>query len=54
MKKILIPLADNDFDTTEVAVPWKLFSQKKYEITFATENGYRAYCDPKLLTCLLA
>ncbi len=50
MKKILIPLPNNDFDTTEVAVPWKLFSQKKYEITFATENGNRAYCDPKLLT----
>jgi putative intracellular protease/amidase len=50
MKRILIPLPDNDFDTTEVAVPWKLFSQKKYDITFATENGNRAYCDPKLLT----
>jgi putative intracellular protease/amidase len=50
MKKIVIPLPDNDFDTTEVAVPWKLFSQKNYEVIFATENGNRAYCDPKLLT----
>ncbi|MEQ1554766.1 MAG: type 1 glutamine amidotransferase domain-containing protein [Ferruginibacter sp.] len=49
-KKILITLPNNDFDTTEVAVPWKLFTQKKYEITFATPNGKRAYCDPKLLT----
>ena len=24
MKRILIPLPDNDFDLTEVAVPWKL------------------------------
>jgi putative intracellular protease/amidase len=50
MKKIIIPLPDNDFDTTEVAVPWKLFSKKNYEVIFATENGNRAYCDPKLLT----
>ncbi len=49
MKKILIPLPDNDFDLTEVAVPWKLLSQKNYEIIFATENGNRAYCDPKLI-----
>jgi putative intracellular protease/amidase len=50
MKKILIPLPDNDFDLTEVAVPWKLFTQQNYQITFATENGNRAYCDPKLIT----
>ena len=50
MKKILIPLPDNDFDLTEVAVPWKLFVQQNHQITFATENGNRAYCDPKLIT----
>jgi putative intracellular protease/amidase len=50
MKKILIPLPDLDFDLTEVAVPWKLLSQKKHNITFATENGNRAYCDPQLIT----
>lgn len=50
MKKIIIPLPDNDFDLTEVAVPWKLFTQQNYQITFATENGNRAYCDPKLIT----
>lgn len=50
MKKILIPLPDNDFDLTEVAVPWKLFTRQNYQVTFATENGNRAYCDPKLIT----
>jgi putative intracellular protease/amidase len=50
MKKILIPLPDHDFDLTEVAVPCKLLSQKKFSIIFATENGNRAYCDPKLIT----
>lgn len=48
--RILIPLPNNDFDLTEVAVPWKLFSQKQYEIVFATENGNRAHCDPKLIS----
>lgn len=50
MKKILIALPNNDFDLTEVAVPWKLFSLKKCDIVFATENGSRAFCDPKLIT----
>lgn len=49
-KKILIPLPDHDFDVTEVAVPWKLFSKNGYEVIFASENGSRAFCDPKLLT----
>jgi len=50
MKRILIPLPDHDFDLTEVAVPWKLFKQKGYEVVFATQNGNRAYCDPKLIS----
>lgn len=53
MKKILIPLPDHDFDLTEVAVPWKLFRNKNYNIVFATEHGNRAYCDPKLITGVL-
>jgi putative intracellular protease/amidase len=50
MKKIIIPLPDNDFDLTEVAVPWKLLTQQHYQVVFATENGNRAYCDPKLIS----
>ncbi len=50
MIKVLIPLPDHDFDLTEVAVPWALFTQQKFEIIFATENGDRAYCDPRLIT----
>ena len=48
--RILIPLPNNDFDLTEVAVPWMLFTQKQYEVIFATENGNRAHCDPKLIS----
>lgn len=50
MKKILIPLPNNDFDLTEVSVPWRLFTNRGFSVTFATENGGRAYCDPKLIT----
>ena len=50
MKKILIPLPDKDFDLTEGAVPWKLLSRKGYQVVFSTENGHRAYCDPKMIT----
>ncbi|HFA51701.1 MAG TPA: thiamine biosynthesis protein ThiJ [Bacteroidetes bacterium] len=50
MKKIIIPLPDKDFDLTEVAVPWKMFKDKGYKITFATEKGKVAQTDPMLIT----
>lgn len=49
MKHILIPIPDKDFDLTEVAVPWKLFKNKGYKITFATENGNIGQVDPLLI-----
>src|SRR4051794_22787792 len=48
--KVLVPLPDRDFDTTEVAVPWQLLRESGHEVVFATENGAAAECDPKLLT----
>jgi putative intracellular protease/amidase len=51
--KILIPLPDRDFDTTEVAVPWKLAVRAGHEVVFATEKGSAGpvpACDPLLLT----
>ena len=48
--KVLVPLPDTDFDTTEVAVPWRLLTDAGHEIVFATEHGGRApRCDPRLL-----
>lgn len=49
MARILIPLPDTDFDTTEVAVPWQLLSAAGHEVVFATESGAVAACDPLLL-----
>lgn len=48
--RILVPLPDRDFDTTEVAVPWRLLTDRGHEIVFATQGGGAApQCDPKLL-----
>ena len=48
--KVLVPLPDRDFDTTEVAVPWHHLRERGHEVVFATEHGAVAACDPKLLT----
>jgi putative intracellular protease/amidase len=48
--KILIPLPDHDFDVTEVAVPWKLFTRAGHQVVFATESGATPACDPLLLS----
>ena len=52
--RVLIPVPDQDFDTTEVAVPWRLLSRADHEVVFATESGGTASaCDPRLLSGVL-
>ena len=52
--KVLVPLPDTDFDTTEVAVPWRLLTEAGHEVVFATEHGGSApSCDPRLLEGVL-
>jgi putative intracellular protease/amidase len=49
--QVVMPLPDHDFDTTEVAVPWRLLTDAGHQVTFATEEGGRPpACDPRLLT----
>jgi putative intracellular protease/amidase len=49
--RILCPVPDRDFDTTEVAVPWHVLTRAGHEVVFATERGGAApACDPRLLT----
>jgi putative intracellular protease/amidase len=50
MARVLLPLPDTDFDTTEVAVPWRLLREAGHEVVFATELGAIPRCDPLLLT----
>ncbi len=54
MSTVLVPLPDRDFDTTEVAVPWKLLTAAGHRVVFATEKGGAPpACDPRLLTGVL-
>jgi putative intracellular protease/amidase len=50
MARVLVPLPDTDFDTTEVSVPWRLLREAGHEVEFATETGKVPRCDPLLLT----
>ncbi len=52
--RVLMPLPDNDFDVTEVAVPWKVLSAAGHEVVFATQRaGTLPAGDPRLLTGVL-
>lgn len=48
-KKILVPLPSYGFDPTEVAIPWKLLSQKGIEFTFISPQGNKAISDRLML-----
>ena len=48
--RILIPLPSYGFDPTEVAIPWKLLSEKNFEIVFITPEGEKAITDRIMLT----
>jgi putative intracellular protease/amidase len=52
--RVLFPLPDRDFDTTEVAVPWHYLTAAGHEVIFATERGGETpECDPRLLSGVL-
>ncbi len=52
--KVVMPLPDQGFDPTEVAVPWRLLTDAGHRVTFATEQGGQPpACDPRLLTGVL-
>lgn len=50
MKKVLIPLPSYGFDPTEAAIPWKLMSEKNFNIVFATPKGKKASADKLMLS----
>jgi len=50
MARILITPATNDFDPTEVAVPWLVLSSFGHEVSFATAGGKLPQADEIMLT----
>lgn len=50
MARILIVLPQTDYDPTEVAFPWQVWTRAGHEVVFATETGAPATCDPVTLT----
>ncbi|MBS0482236.1 MAG: DJ-1/PfpI family protein [Proteobacteria bacterium] len=50
MARILIVLPQTDFDPTEVAFPWTVWTKAGHQVCFATETGQPGSCDPVTLT----
>lgn len=47
--KVLFPMADYGHDPTEVAIPFSVFQNSGFDITFTTETGLSPQCDTKML-----
>jgi putative intracellular protease/amidase len=48
--RVWMPLPDEDFDTTEAAVPWKVLCAAGHEVVVSTERGdVVPACDPRLI-----
>ena len=52
-RTVLVPLPDRDFDVTEVAVPWKIYTEAGHRVVFATEAGAVPAPDPLHINCVL-
>jgi putative intracellular protease/amidase len=47
---VLIPIPDNDFDPTEVAVSWRVLTGHGHTVVFSTESGRQAAADDIMVT----
>ena len=50
MAIVLIPIPDNDFDPTEVAVSWRVLADDGHQVVFATESGQPGVADDIMVT----
>lgn len=49
-KTVIFPLPLNDFDPTEVAIPWKILKENGIKVVFATPDGTMAQADSMMLS----
>lgn len=45
MATVVIPVPNQDSDPSEVAVSWRVLTQLRHRVIFATQNGSQAVCD---------
>ncbi|MDB4932612.1 MAG: thiJ/pfpI-family protein [Myxococcaceae bacterium] len=50
MARVLIAMAQQDADPSEVAIPWKVLTALGHAVSFATPDGARADADELMLT----
>jgi protease I len=50
VSKVLIPIPSYGFDPTEVAIPWKLITERNFEVVFATPSGRKAAPDSLMIS----
>jgi protease I len=50
MATILMPLPSKDFDPTESGVPWRVLSDRRHRVVFATPDGRLGDADPRMVT----
>ncbi|WP_211462018.1 DJ-1/PfpI family protein [Collimonas silvisoli] len=49
-KIVLIPIPNLDFDPSEVAVSWRILTERGHAVVFATPDGRPAAADPLMLS----
>jgi protease I len=50
VSKVLIPVPSYGFDPTEVAIPWKLLTERDVSVVFATPTGHKASPDSLMVS----
>src|SRR5580693_6393791 len=50
MARVLIPLPARDFDPSEAAVSWRVLTDARHDVGFATPHGRPATADEMMLT----
>lgn len=48
--RVIMPIANTDFDPTEVALSWKILRESGIDVVFATPDGKPGRADPIMVT----